>query len=350
VNPLRSTRRPRFALGAAVVASALLLAGCASGGSGSSSSGSANYGSASVALSWVKDSEFGGEYIADAKGYYKKAGFSSINFVAGPGATETLVASGKALIGLSDAVTAGAAIQKTKAPIKIIGTTYQKNPFTITSLADKADITTPKDLIGKKIGIQAGNVSLFQALLAVNDIDASKVTIVPVQYDPSVLTNGEVDGYLAFLTDEDVALEQKGFKIANLPFADNGLEFVADSIEVSDDSIKNHRAALEAFLYATIKGWKEQLDDPSVGIKYAVEKYGKSLHLDTATELLKAKAGAALISTPETDTNGLMTISPELIDANMKTLKASGVTISSSDLFDMSLIADVYKKHPELLK
>ena len=348
---LRTISRPRrLAVGGVLVASALLLTGCSGTASSTSSSGKPSYGTPTVALSWVKDVEFAGEYVADSKGYYKDAGFSSVNFVAGPGATETLVASGKALIGISDAVTAGTAIKNSAAPIKIIGTTYQKNPFTIVSLKDKANITTPQDLIGKKIGVQTGNVTLFKALLAVNDIPTSEVTIVPVQYDPSVLTNGEVDGYLAFLTDEDIALKKQGYSITDLPFADNGLQFVADSIEVSDDSIKNHRAELEAFLYATITGWKASLADSSVGVDLAVKTYGKSLNLDATTETQKADASKALISTSDTDANGLMTISPTLIDANLASLKASGVSITSSELFDMSLIKDVYEDHPDLLE
>jgi ABC-type nitrate/sulfonate/bicarbonate transport system substrate-binding protein len=358
VNPFFSTTsRHRLAV-AGLLAAVVALAGCSSSGSHSSSgsgstaaaSGTPNYGAITVELSWVKDVEFAGEYIADSQGYYKAAGFSSVNFVAGPGATETLVASNKALIGISDGVTAGTAVANTQAPLKIIGTTYQKNPFTITSLANKADITTPQGLIGKRIGIQSGNTTLFKAFLAVNNIPASKVTIVPVQYDPSVLTDGQVDGYLAFLTDEDIALKQQGYQLANLPFADNGLAFVADSIEVSQDSIKNHRAELEAFLEATIKGWKQAVATPQTGVDLAVNNYGKSLKLDAATELLEAQQAVSLISTSDTTQNGLMTISPSLISANIATLKASGVTISSSDLFDMSLIQDVYKQHPDLLK
>jgi hypothetical protein len=55
-------------------------------------------------------------------------------------------------------------------------------------------------MVDKKIGVQDSNTSLFQALLAANDISPDDLTIVPVQYDPSVLVNGEVDGFVAYLT------------------------------------------------------------------------------------------------------------------------------------------------------
>ena len=93
-----------------------------------------------------------------------------------------MVLSGKALVGTSSPWRPPVVLNE-GAPLKIIGSTYQKNPFTIVSLAANS-ITAPDDLIGKKIGVQAGvNETLFDALLEVNKIDASKVTKVPVQYD-----------------------------------------------------------------------------------------------------------------------------------------------------------------------
>jgi ABC-type nitrate/sulfonate/bicarbonate transport system substrate-binding protein len=355
---LRSASRPpgRTALRvstatALVVSAALLVSGCSSSSDAEpAASGAADFGKLSVQLSWVKDVEFAGQYYADSKGYYKDAGFSSVNLVAGPGATESLVASGKALVGISDPVSAAPVIVNEGAPLKIIGTTYQKNPFAILSLADKANILTPADLVGKRIGVQAGNETLFKALLTVNDIAEKDVTIVPVEYDPSPLTSGDIDGYFGYVTNEQVTLENQGYQVAALPYADNGLPFVTESFEVTDDSIKNHRPELEAFLYATIKGWQDALADSEGSADLAIDTYGKTLGLDKDKEVKQADATIPLIQTDETDANGIFTISDDLIAANIATIKASGVTITADQLFDMSLLEDVYKDHPELLK
>jgi hypothetical protein len=37
-----------------------------------------------------------------------------------------------------------------------------------------------------------------------------------------------------------------------------------------------------------------------------------------------------------------------MIAQNLATLKASGFVITAEQLFDMSLLAEVYKEHPEL--
>ncbi|GAA2575627.1 ABC transporter substrate-binding protein [Winogradskya consettensis] len=342
------SRRSHLVIGV-LTAAALALSACG-GGDSSGSSDDGDHGALTIQLSWVKNVEFAGEYFADSKGYYKEAGFSSVNLVAGPGATETLVASGKSLVGVSDPITVADAINNQQAPLKIIATTYQKNPFTILSLADKANIATPQEMIGKKIGVQAGNESLFKALLAVNNIKDSQVTIVPVQYDPSVLTNGEVDGYLGYVTDESLTLQARGFKVQNLPFADNGLTFMTDSYEVSQDSIDNNRAALKDFLYATIRGWKDMAADPDAGVALAVDNYGKALSLDAAAQKLQAAQAQKLIESDETAANGLLTISDQAVTENLATLKTAGIDITADKLFDTSIIAEVYKDHPDLLK
>jgi ABC-type nitrate/sulfonate/bicarbonate transport system substrate-binding protein len=235
--------------------------------------------------------------------------------------------------------------------LKIIGATYQKNPFTILSLKDGANIQTPQDLIGKKIGVQAGgNETLFDALLAANGIDASQVTKVPVEYDPAPLVNGEVDGFLAYVTNESITVENLGFATTNLLFADNGLPFVAEAFIVTQDSIDNRREELKAFLWATIRGWKDAIANPDEGARLAVEVYGKDLGLDINKERQQSKAqNDLLVLTDETRANGLLTISANLQEQNIQTLARAGYTITAAQLFDMSLLAEVYAEHPELL-
>ena len=339
--------RPLVAL-AAISAAALALTGCAPQAEEASSEG---YGDISVQFSWIKNAEFAGEYLADANGYYTEAGFSSVNFIAGPTATAAVVLSGDALVGLSDAVAVTPVILEEGAPLKIIGATYQKNPFTILSLKDGANIQTAQDLIGKRIGVQAGgNETLFDALLAANGIDASQVTKVPVEYDPAPLVNGEVDGFLAYVTNESITVQNLGYEVTNLLFADAGLPFVAEAFVVTQDSIDNNREALKAFLKATIRGWKDAIANPDEGARLAVEVYGADLGLDINKEKQQSRAqNELLVVTDETKVNGLLTISENLQAQNIATLKAAGYEITAEQLFDMSLLAEVYAENPELL-
>lgn len=346
-----SFKRGRGVRCAAVLsAAALTLAACGSEAEEGSGSGDADFGPLTVQLSWVKNAEFAGEFMADSKGYFADAGFSKVTLNAGPGATENLVASGKADFGLTNAVTAAQVIAEEDAPLKIVGTTYQKNPFTILSRKDTGDIATPEDLKGKKIGVQAGgNEILFKALLAANDIDEKDVTIVPVEYDPAPLVNKEVDGFVAYLTNEALLVAGMGIETTNLAFADNGLPFVAESIIATDQTIKEKPEMVKAFLEAEIKGWKDACADLEGGAKLAVDEYGKDLKLELEKEIEQNTVQCEdLINTPETEENGLFTISDELLEANLTSLAGAGIDVEADDVFDLSLLDELYEDKPDL--
>ena len=331
-------------LAATIAVAALALTGCAPAAEPT------NYGELNIQLSWIKNSEFAGQFLAVENGYYTEAGFSKVNLIAGPAATEAEVLSGNALVGIANPISTAPIILEEGAPLKIIGTTYQKNPFTILSLKNGANIVTVQDLIGKRIGVQAGpNETLFDALLKANGIKQSQVTKVPVQYDPSPLVNGEVDGFLAYVTNESFVVESAGNAVTNLLFADNGLPFVTESFVVTQDSIDNNRDALKAFLYATIRGWKASIADSKAGADLALTKFGKDLALNADKEYYQSKTqNDILVQTDETKANGLFTISKAMIELNLKTLKASGYVIKADQLFDLTLLKEVYDEHPEL--
>ena len=343
-SPISGLKGRIRALAATMAVAALALTGCAPAAE------PANYGELNIQLSWIKNSEFAGQFMAVENGYYTEAGFSSVNLIAGPAATEAEVLSGNALVGIANPISTAPVIIGEGAPLKIIGTTYQKNPFTILSLKNGANIVTIQDLIGKKIGVQAGpNETLFDALLKANGISQSQVTKVPVQYDPAPLVNGEVDGFLAYVTNESFVVENAGNPVTNLLFADNGLPFVTESFVVTQESIVNNRAALKAFLYATIRGWKAAIADSKAGADLALTKFGKDLGLNADKEYYQSKTqNEILVQTDETAANGLFTISQSMIDLNLKTLKAAGYEITADELFDLTLLEEVYAEHPEL--
>jgi ABC-type nitrate/sulfonate/bicarbonate transport system substrate-binding protein len=354
--PFRVTlRRPALRTFAAATAAAavLALAGCGAGSPATAPPAGAapDYGQLDMNLSWIKNAEFAGEFFADSKGYFKDAGFSEVNLIAGGPSgtsTETLVLSGSALVGTSSPLGVAPVIADDDAPLKIIGTTYQKNPFTVVSLGDNP-IESPGDLVGKKIGVQAGvNETLFEALLEVNDIDPAEVTVVPVQYDPQPLVTGDVDGFFAYITNESLTLELNGHDVVNLPLADNGLPFMAESLVTTEENIETKRDALKGFLVAMIKGWKDAVADPEESARLAVEDYGVDLGLDMQKETRQAEEQNKLVQTTETETNGLLTMSEKLMSENVEILELAGYDLTAEQLFDTSLLEEVYAENPDL--
>lgn len=348
----------RSAVGAAGVAllGSPLLAACSSdkkttsgsGSSGNSGSGSAKFGTLDYQLSWIKNTEFAGQYIADTNGYYTNAGFQNVNLMAG-GPTvqqDAVVASGKAFIGISSPDISAPAILK-GAPNIIVAAIFQKNPFAVMSLAE-SPIKTPRDMIGKKVGVQSTNESVWKAFLKANKIDESKVTLVPSQFDPSPLVDKQVDGWFSFITNEPNLLKVKGVQTHSFLLNDFGYPLVSQVYVVQKDSLTKDRDKIKALLLADIKGWHGSIKDPAAGPKLGVEKYGKDQKLDVAEQTLESKAQNELIVTPDTKANGILTVTDALLDETISSLKLGGIDISKKKLFDMSLIEEVYKENPDL--
>lgn len=301
-------------------------------------------------LSWVKNVQFAGAYIADHEGIYADEGISRVELIAGGPAAVPVdadVATGKALVGVSAPDITAAAVRN-GAPLTIIGTEFQKSPFAIMSLAERP-INTPREMYGRRIGVQVANETTWNAFLRAADLDASKITKVPVQFDPLPLTQGAVDGWFSFITDEPNRLRVRGIEVATFLLADHGYPLVAQTYCVRRDTVARDRDLLKGFLRAQVRGWKRNLADPGLGARLAVQRYGKDLGLDLAEQELSSKSGNALLTTADTAQRGLLTMTPELIEQNIKVLHASGQPVDAAAIFDLSLIDEVYQADPGLI-
>lgn len=309
------------------------------------------YGDIKVQLSWIKNYEFGGEFFATENGYYTEAGFSSVELVTGPvQSAEELVATGEVTVGLSAPDATARYILDSGAALKIIGSTYQKNPFCILSLQEGKPISSPADLVGKNIGVQSGtNQSIFEGFLKANGLTSDQMTITPVQFDPSPLYDNQVDGFMAYVTNEPILAKNKGFTPVTLVFADNGLPLTAETFTVLQETIDKDREMLKAFLYAEIKGWTDSVADPAGTAKLVVTKYGKDLGLDEKGETEQATAQNDLIVSDDTKKNGIFTLTEEMQSEIVDAIGLTGYEITAAELFDLSLLDEVYASFPDLI-
>ncbi|MHA6784907.1 hypothetical protein ACVGOW_28515 [Pseudonocardia saturnea] len=60
-----------------------IVASACGGASSAPAAAEGGFGEISMQLSWIKNIEFGGEYMADSKGYYTEAGFDAVDLVSG---------------------------------------------------------------------------------------------------------------------------------------------------------------------------------------------------------------------------------------------------------------------------
>lgn len=305
-------------------------------------------GKISYQLSWIKNFQFGGEYIAEYKHYYKDFGIEVELLAGGPSvAVDPIVASGKALVGQSAPDFMANSISQ-GASLKCVGANYQKSPYCMISLAGK-EMKTPQDMLGKKIGIQTANQVLWQAFLKLNKIDPAKLTTVPVQFDHAPLISGEVDGFFGYSNDDVVEVKSKGHDAKYFLFADYGYKMFTAIYIVTTDTLadKKKRAQLVAFMKGDIKGWQDGIKDFALQAKLTTETYGKELGLDPKEQEQSASMTNELMLSPDTEKHGLFWMTDEAIAETITTLAAAGVK-ATPDMFTNEILAEAYQGKPRI--
>jgi NitT/TauT family transport system substrate-binding protein len=241
-------------------------------------------------LNWVAGGPNAGFAAAVGEGYYKQAGLD-VTIVQGNGSGNTaqLVASGRAQLAYADAVTVSQLIAK-GAPMKVVSTIYQSNPNEVSALK-KAGIKSPKDLIGKKVGVPAGSsqttmLPLFFKANGLKESDMTLMNMPPAAMVPSLL-QGQVDAILGSMDAYQIQLEAQGAELDNYRFADYGVPTVSTSIFASNTFIKENPDVLRKFIAASLKGWSFALDNPEKTIKHV-----KAVFPDVNEKLATAELAA----------------------------------------------------------
>ena len=264
-----------------------LLAGCGSGkstGTSSEASGSTETSETAnaaesgelreldVVLDWYPNALHAFLYEAIDKGYYAEEGLKvNIRFPSNTNDALSLVAAGKADIGLyyqHDVIQARA---NQNVPVKSIGAVVQGPLNIILSLKEK-DITSPSDLVGKTIGYAGTELSeaLIRSIMNYVGADYSDVTMIDVGFDlMSSMTTGNVDATIGCLVNHEVPqMEEEGFEVNWFSLDDYGVPTNYEGVFVAnDDAIENDSETLKAFLRASAKGFADMQADPEEALR-----------------------------------------------------------------------------------
>jgi len=215
----------------------------------------------------------------------------------------------------------------------------QKNPFAITSLPGNP-VNAPADLVGKRIGMATANTPVLQALCTLNGVDIGEIEIVPTQYDPAPLVNGEVDCLLAWLTDLPVAMTVAGVDNVTMLLADHGYAVHSQTYIVTEDALANRRAEIVALLAGEIEGWNAYREDTAAAAALTVAMFPDA-GLDLAAQELQAERQLDLMFSPLTDEFGFGWWTDETVAENIETLALLGRDVSP-DLWDRSILEEIY--------
>ncbi len=262
---------------ALLTAAALMLSGCSVGVIGGEDGptkvyvGGGDGGGAlrelDVVLDWYPNALHAFLYVAMEKGYYADEGLKvNIRFPSNANDAISLVAAGRADIGLyyqQDVIQARA---NQGVPVKSIGAVVQGPLNIVLSLAEK-DISSPADLTGKTVGYAGTELSeaIVRSIMANVGADYSGVQLVDVGFDlMSSMTTGSVDATIGCLVNHEVPqMEEEGFDVSWFDLDDYGVPTYYEGVFLANDTVvERDGETLSAFLRASARGFADLKTEP----------------------------------------------------------------------------------------
>jgi len=132
--------------------------------------------------------------------------------------------------------------------------------------ADQSEIKTLQDLKNRRVGITFGgnDETIMKSLLSKAGIKNSELSITGVRFDFTPFLRKKVDIWPVYRNSQGVILQDKlakeGESVYFLNPADFGINFVANSVITSENSVKHHPDRVEKFLTALLKGWEAAMN------------------------------------------------------------------------------------------
>lgn len=222
----------------------------------------------SVVMGYVPNVQFAPFYVAEQKGYFAQEGLK-VNYNWG------FEFDGVKLVGANQAdfaIVTGDQIILARAqniPLVYIGNWYNAYPISVASFADK-NIKTPKDLIGKRVGLPGlfgASYTAWRALLYTEKISDSDVTVQDIGFTQSqALQQGTVDAAVVYANNEPVQLALAG-KPTNEINTWEYAKLIGNGIATNESTVKNRPEIAKAFVRALLHGIQDSINNPDEALQ-----------------------------------------------------------------------------------
>ncbi len=198
---------------------------------------------------------FVGVYVAQEMGFFAEENLDVDIQHSNPGENFRFLASGEVQFSTSDAT---ALLEKwTSDPqlavvsLALIGQTGQQG---FASLADSG-IASPVDWAGKIAGYKGSAVTPdYLAIVEETGVDRSTIQEVKVGFEPQLLTEGAVDIFPVFLSNEPDTLQRLGYETTVFTAADYGAPTLGLTFVAMEDYISDNPEIVARFIKAAIRG------------------------------------------------------------------------------------------------
>lgn len=217
-------------------------------------------------LKWVTQAQFAGYYVAQEKGFYKKAGLDVTIKPGGPDiAPEQVIAAGGADV-IVDWMAAALAAREKGEPLVNIAQMFQKSALMTTCRKDSG-IKTPADFKGKTIGVWFGG-NEYPFFTWMNKLhysyDGAKpdVTVLKQGFNVDPILQKQADCIATMTYNEYPQILESGqlkaTDLVTFKWQDQGVGLLEDGLYTTEAEIKDPKklATLAKFVKASIEGWQ----------------------------------------------------------------------------------------------
>lgn len=246
---------------------------------------------------------FVGVYVADARGYFEEEGLSVDIRHSGGGAEHIqLLASGEVDITTQDAAVLLQRRAHPGLPLVSIGLIGQSGQQAFVAL-ESSGIATPADWVGRTVGFKGTPPPDLFAILDAVGVDRADIDLVNVGFDPRVLTEGEVDVYPVFKSNEPNLIRRLGFDVVMWEAADYGIPTLGLAYVTTESTVENDPQMLHGFMRAVTRGISHAKDNPEQAIDVVMTHVGENADRDHQMFIMKTELDDA--RSELTDSNGL---------------------------------------------
>ena len=217
---------------------------------------------------------FVGVYVAQEKGFFADENLEvTIEHSPGQGQHLQLLASGKIQVTTQDAAVLLRRRDDPGLPLVSIALLGQRGQQAFAALISSG-MQTPLDWEGRIVGYKGTPPPDLYALLKVVGADVDKVDLVNVGFDPRLLTEGSVDVYPVYKSNEPYLIKSWGYDLVLWDAADYGVPGLGLTYVTSDQILKEDPQMLARFLKAAMKGIEYAKENVDEAVQIVLEYTG----------------------------------------------------------------------------
>jgi len=254
------------------------------------------------------DLPFVGVYVAEEKGFFSAENLTvTIQPSPGSGQHLQLTATGKVQVTTQDAAVMLQRRADPGLPLVSIALLGQVGQQAYAAL-ESSGFQTPKDWEGHTVGYKGTVPPDLLALIAAAGADKSKIKLVNVGFDPRLLTEGKVDVYPVFKSNEPYQIKSWGYPVKLWDASQYGVPTLGLVYVTSDETLRTQPELLSRFLRGAFQGIEYARAHPDEAVQITMKYAGPTADAGNQRFMLDSELADALSDVTKQNGPGWQTL------------------------------------------